>query len=179
MNNALLLSVALVAALTAIVSTINMQCGPSDSERRPLRLRLRDLLIGWHPMWAVRLERSNPYPVCRIISLREAAEIAREQTVDSRAARMAEHVCSGNKVSNLTYYAAVLGDADWVALYGCRRHSRRLEKINRAEFKDTQFVDDGDALKRYWEGEPIYTKVHMCRRDLHRRIRQLTTADQR
>lgn len=179
MSNALLLFVALIAALTVIVSAVNLQCGPSEAEGPGFAARLRALLVGWHPMWSLRLERRHLYPFCRIVPLRQAAEIAREQTLNTRAARTATAICKGEEVKVLSYYAAILGDADWVALYGCRRNSRRLEKINRAEFKDTQFVDDGAALKRYWENEPLYTKVHVCRCDLDRRIRQLAAANPR
>lgn len=179
MSNELLLLIASISGFVALTVAMNAQCGPNANERRSLRARLGEWLFGWHPMWAVRLERRNIYPLCRIIPLHEAAEIAREQTFDTRAARMAKEICSGDKVSSLAYYAAVLGDADWMDLYGCRRNCRRLERIDRAEFKETQIVDDGQALKRYWDAEPIFTKVHICRRDLYRRIRELNAAEQR
>jgi len=176
MADALLLLVALIAGMMAIVMTVNMQCAPLEPD---IGGRWRDLLAGWRPMWSVRLERRHSYPFCRIIPLPHAAEIARAQTLDTCVARTGREICDGAKVNDLSYYAAVLSGADWVALYGCRRNSRRLERINRVDFKDTRFVDDGAALKRYWEGVPIYTNVHMCRRDLGRRIQELIAADRR
>lgn len=71
---------------------------------------------------------------------------------------------------------ALLGEAEWMHLYGCRRNSRRLEPISRSENRETQFVEDGAALKRYWDTEPLHTQVHVCRRDLRRRMRELTMA---
>ena len=148
----------------------------------PIWLFLRSCLAGWHSMWSIRLHPRHKYPMLVrrdelpfrwFIALPEAAEIARERTADLPVAKIARAVCDDGKVSVLSYYAGLLCDADWITLYGCPGNSRRLEKIGLAELKRAQFVDDGAALARRSDREPIYTRVHMCRRELNRRLKQL------
>ena len=177
MPNPLLIFIAVIAAVVIITLAVNAQCGPDESQRRSLWMSLRTLLFGWRSMWSIRLERRHRYPFCRVVPLPEAARMAREQTCNSRAAAKAAVVCDGDQVTGISYFAALLGDSNAVSLYGYHRVSRQLERIAQEDFKQAQLVDDATALKRYWEGVPIYTNLQIPRCDLRRRVEELVSAE--
>lgn len=149
---------------------------------------LRSCAAGWHRMWSIRLHDCYKYPVLVrrdglpfrwFIPVAEAAELVRERTADLPLSRVARQVCDGTGLTELSYYAGVLCDAEWISLYGCPRDSHALVKIHPAEVKKAQFVADGAALMRRTDTEPAYTNIHMCRYELNKRMKQLVAAQQR
>ena len=123
----------------------------------------------WLPMWSLRLERADPWPLRRLIPLQEAVKIAYEQTHDTEAARVAESV---NQDNVLGYYAHALFDGG-STLYGKHPPSRELEPIPGEENRRCRFSDDQSAIHRYAGDSNLYEDIHIKLSDLRRRIKEL------
>ena len=123
----------------------------------------------WRPMWSLRFERADPWPLRRLIPMTEAVKIAYEQTRGYEAARYAESV---NPDHVLSYYAHALFDGGSV-LYGKHPPSRELEPIPDIENRRCRFSDDQSALQRHADDSNLYEDIHIKLSDLHRRIKEL------
>ena len=130
----------------------------------------------WQSMWSLQMQFRSVFPFRRLVSLRDATQLAYRKTQGTLAAKTAEQHIDGKPRIMGWYATAIVGRGE-IPVFGFREHLLRIEEIPRDLLPAGSFSEDGTEFRQYGKSEPLYRNLIIRKSDLRLRIKEIKSWD--